>query len=137
MEAYRDQYASIFRGGRGVNVIAISNDSPEELASWAADSDFPVLFATDNAGATADSFGTGLRENGMVQSRSVILVGPDGRVAWTAYRFREIDPTAYEELGEAVARVAPPLDDEGMEAQPGGMQAAAGQSTPGGGSPDC
>ncbi len=112
MEAYRDQYASIFRGGRGVTVLAVSNDSAEDLASWAADSDFPVLFGSDNDGTAAVAFGVGVRDNGMAQSRAVVVVDPEGRVAWATSRFREIDPTAYEELAAAVAAVAPPLDED-------------------------
>ncbi len=94
-----------------MTVIGISDDSPEELASWAADADFPVLFATDEGHAAAEAYGLGLRDSGNIASRSVIVVGPDGRVVWTALRFREIDPTAYEELGREVDRVAPALDD--------------------------
>ena len=116
MEAYRDQYASIFRGGRGVTVIGISNDPPEEMTSWMADADFPFLFATDVEGRTADSFGTGLRANAMVARRTVIVVDPEGRISYTAFPFNQIDPTAYEELGAAVAAVAPALD-EGLEQQ--------------------
>jgi peroxiredoxin Q/BCP len=115
MEAYRDQYASVFRGGRGVTVLAISNDSAEELASWADDSDFPVLFGSDADHSAAASFGLDFRESGNIQTRSVVVVDPEGRISWTALRFREVDPTAYEELAAAVAAVAPPLGDEGRE----------------------
>jgi hypothetical protein len=34
-------------------------------------------------------------------------VGPDGRVAYRATPFREIDPTAYTELGEALSKLLP------------------------------
>ena len=127
MEAYRDQYASVFRGGRGVTVIGISDDSPEELASWASDANFPVLFATDEGHEVAEAYGLGLRSSGNIASRSVIVIGPDGRIAWSALRFREIDPTAYDELQAEVARVAPALD-EGEDRQ---------QGLEGAGLPDC
>lgn len=112
MEAYRDQYAELFRNGRGVTVIGISNDSPEELASWAKDARFPFLFASDSAGTTARSFGTGLRANLMIDRRTVIVVDPEGRISHTMVPFREIDPAAYDELRDAVAAVAPPLEEE-------------------------
>ncbi len=116
MEAYRDQYADLFRGVRGVTFIGISNDPPDDMASWAKDSEFPFLFASDSAGTTAHSYGTGLRANLMIDKRTVIVVDPEGRISHVMYPFREIDPTAYEELGEAVAAVAPPLnEDEGGE----------------------
>ncbi len=68
MEAYRDQYASIFRGGQKVTVLGISNDSAEDLASWAADADFPVLFGSDGDNSAAVAFGVGRRDNGMPES---------------------------------------------------------------------
>ena len=111
MEAYRDQYASIFRGGRNVTLIGISNDAPEDMASWMADADFPFLFATDIEGQTADSYGTGLRSNAMVSRRTVMVVDPEGRISYTAFPFNQVDPTAYEELGAAVAAVAPALEE--------------------------
>jgi peroxiredoxin Q/BCP len=127
MEAYRDQYASVFRGGRGVTVIGISDDSAEELGSWAADADFPILFAQDEGHSVAESFGLGLRTSGNIASRSVIVVGPDGKIAWVTERFREIDPTAYDELGAEVDRVAPMMDEGGDQPQ----------DVEGGPGPDC
>ena len=112
MTAYRDQYASVFRGGRDVVVIGISNDSPEELGSWARDEDFPFLFASDGAndGATYAAFGGGLRGNNSVDSRSVIVVGPDGRIAGVIPQFRQVDPAAYDELQEMIDSVTPEPD---------------------------
>jgi peroxiredoxin len=109
MTAYRDQYASLFNGGQNVVLIGISNDSPEELASWLKDADFPFLFASDaeNDGATYAAFGGGLRGNNMVDARSVIVVGPDGRIAGVIPQFRQVDPQAYEELAEIIDRVTP------------------------------
>jgi len=109
MTAYRDQYASLFKGGQNVVLIGISNDSPEELSSWAKDTDYPFLFASDaqNDGATYAAFGGGLRDNNSVDSRAVIVVGPDGRVAGVIPRFNQVDPTAYEELGAIIDEVTP------------------------------
>jgi peroxiredoxin len=113
MRAYRDQYASLFRGGQNVVLIGISNDSPEELGSWLRDEDFPFVFASDadNNGATYVAFGGGLRDNDMVDSRSVIVVDPDGRIAGVIPQFRQVDPQAYEELGAMIDAVTP--DPEG------------------------
>lgn len=113
MEAYRDQYAQLFNEGRNVVLMGISNDSPEDLGSWLKDADFPFLFASDagNNGATYEAFGGSLRGNDMVDSRSVIVVGPDGRVAGVIPQFRQVDPTAYTELAEIIDRVTP--DPEG------------------------
>jgi peroxiredoxin len=109
MTAYRDQYASLFNAGQNVVLIGISNDSQEELGSWLKDADFPFLFASDasNDGGTYAAFGGGLRGNNMVDSRAVIVVGPDGRIAGVIPQFRQVDPQAYQELAEIIDRVTP------------------------------
>ena len=114
MTAYRDQYASLFNEGRNVVLMGISNDPVEELASWLKDADFPFLFASDadNNGATYAAFGGGLRANNMVDSRAVIVVGPDGRIAGVIPQFRQTDPTAYDELAAIVDRVTPEPEGE-------------------------
>ena len=112
MTAYRDQYASVFRNGRGVVLIGVSNDSQSELGSWLKDADFPFLFASDasNNGGTYAAFGGGLRSNNMVDSRAVIVIGPDGRIAATIEAFNQNDPMAYEALAEVIDRVTPEPD---------------------------
>jgi peroxiredoxin len=109
MTAYRDQYASLFHDGRDVVVIGISNDSPQELQSWLKDADFPFLFASDaaNKGATYTAFGGGLRSSGSVDSRTVIVVGPDGRIAGVIPKFNQVDPQAYTELKGMIDKVTP------------------------------
>lgn len=113
MRAYRDQYASLFNEGRNVVLIGISNDSPEELASWLKDEDFPFAFASDatNEGATYTEFGGDLRDNNMVESRTVIVVGPDGRIAGVIPRFNQVDPAAYDELAGIIDEVTPEPED--------------------------
>ena len=113
MQAYRDQYASLFHNGQNVVLIGISNDSAEELASWATDEDFQFLFGSDPTGAAYAAFGGDPRDNGMVGSRAVIVVGPDGRIAEVIPRFNQVDPEAYARLAEAIDRVTPE-QDEGM-----------------------
>jgi peroxiredoxin Q/BCP len=107
MQAYRDQYASLFRGGDGVTLIGVSNDSPEALASWAADDEFPFLFGSDPEGAAYSAFGGNPRVGGMVGSRAVIVVGPDGRIAHVMETFNQVDPSAYDELRAAIDAVTP------------------------------
>lgn len=102
MRAYRDQYASLFDGGEGVTLIGISNDPAEELASWAADEDFPFLFGSDAESAAYAAFGGDPRDNGMVGSRAVVVIDGEGRVAHIMPRFNQVDPTAYTELRDAI-----------------------------------
>lgn len=115
MKAYRDRYAELFNEGRNVVLIGISNDSQEELGSWLKDEDFPFLFASDavNGGATYAAFGGGLRDNNMVDSRAVIVVGPDGKIAGTIKQFNQVDPAAYEELAAIIDRVTPAPEEAG------------------------
>jgi len=107
MHAYRDQYATLFHGGRNVVLIAISADSPDELASWAHDDGFPFLMASDTGSVVGRQYGAYLQRY-KLDNRTLYIVGPDGKIAWRAVPFREIDPTAYTELGAAVDRIAGP-----------------------------
>ncbi len=110
MQAYRDQYASLFRDGQDVILIGISNDTPEALASWAKDDDFQFLFGSDADGAGYSAFGGDPRDGGMVGSRAVIVIGPDGKIAHVMETFNQVDPGAYTELKEAIDRVTPDPD---------------------------
>jgi peroxiredoxin len=117
MHAYRDQYASLFRGGRDIVLIGISTDAPEALQSWAEDDEFPFLFASDPGSNVGQQFGAfrETRDGGLIDNRTLFVIDPEGRIAWRAVPFREVDPTAYVELGDALDRIAPVLDEAGME----------------------
>jgi peroxiredoxin len=108
MQAYRDQYASLFNDGQDVVVIGISRDSPELHQGWLKEADFPFVFATEDAGRTYESYGGVSRDDDLPGTRAVIVVGPDGRIAHVIPAFNQTDPTAYEELAEAVDRAVPP-----------------------------
>jgi peroxiredoxin Q/BCP len=101
MDAYRDQYATLFKNGRDVVLIAISADPDTALASWARDSEYPFLFASDSATAVARRYGA-LADDPGLTNRNLFVVGPDGRIAYRAIPFREIDPSAYRALGAAI-----------------------------------
>ena len=103
MNAYRDQYATLFQNGRNVVLIAISADPDTALASWARDSEFPFLFASDTGTAVAKRYGA-LASNPGMTNRNLFVVGPDGRIAYRAVPFREVDATAYKELGAAIEK---------------------------------
>jgi peroxiredoxin len=115
MHAYRDQYAQTFNGGRGVVLIAISADPIEDLYAWAKDDEFPFLMASDADLDVGRMYGA-LSSRAPVTNRNLFVVGPDGRIAYRATPFREIDPTAYEELAAVIDRLAPPEE----EGSPGG-----------------
>jgi thioredoxin-dependent peroxiredoxin len=102
MNAYRDQYATLFKDGKGVVLIAISADPDTTLASWARDSEYQFLFASDSSLAVGRQYGALATHPGLT-NRNLFVVGPDGKITYRAVPFREIDPTAYKELGKAVA----------------------------------
>lgn len=105
MHAYRDQYAQLFNDGQGVILIAISADPADELAAWARDDQFPFLLASDPETAVGQMYGALASRPGLT-NRNLFVVGPDGKIAYRAIPFREIDPTAYTELAEAIDRLA-------------------------------
>ena len=104
MNAYRDQYAKLFKNGRGVVLLAISADSDTALASWARDSEFPFLFASDSGLTVARRYGA-LADHPGLTNRNLFVVGPDGRIAYRAIPFREVDASAYKELGAAIDKL--------------------------------
>jgi|SRR4026208_26445 peroxiredoxin len=107
MEAYRDQYATLFNNGRNVVVIGISADPDTTLASWAREEDFPNLFASDPDGKAGQLYSAYDAKN-KLDNRSLFVVGPDGRVAYVTRPFKVLTPSAYTELAAVVDSLAPP-----------------------------
>ncbi len=103
MTAYRDRYTELF-GRDDVVLIAISRDTPADLASWAADAEFPFRFASDENGVAGTAYGT-LAEGQSYESRVLFVIDPSGTVRTVMRPFREIDPTAYQDLKTAIAAV--------------------------------
>ncbi len=107
MEAYRDQYATLFNNGRAVDVIGISVDPDTALASWARDEDFPILFASDPGSKVGQLYGA-YDTKYKVDNRSLFVIRPDGRIAYVAKPFKVLTPSAYTDLAAAVHSLAPP-----------------------------
>jgi peroxiredoxin len=95
----------VFNGGKDVVLIAISADPVDQLESWAREDQFPFVMASDSGAAVGRLYGALARRPGMT-NRNLFVVGPDGRIAYRAVPFREVDPKAYEDLGAAVDRLA-------------------------------
>ena len=106
MEAYRDQYATLFNGGKGVTVIAMSVDPDTTQASWARDEGFPVVFASDTAGAVGAKYGA-YDVPRKLDNRSLFVIGPDGKVTYVTRPFNVLSQEAYAELAKAVEKTAP------------------------------
>jgi peroxiredoxin len=105
MEAYRDQYATLFNGGRNVAVIAISVDPDTTLAAWARELRTPILFGSDSDQVVGKRYGAAMSTR-KFNARHVYVVGPDGRIAHRLVPFNELSADAYTELKEAVAQVS-------------------------------
>ena len=107
MNAYRDQYAQLFRNGRNVVLIAISADQDTAQASWARDAEFPYLFASDTGSVVGKQYGAYLGKY-KLDNRTLFVIAPDGKISFVAAPFREIDPTSYTTLAAEIKKVAAP-----------------------------
>lgn len=105
MNAYRDQYATVFHGGKEVVLLAISTDATATLASWAKEADYPFTFLSDSGGVVGKAYGAFAAQYDL-DNRNLFVVAPDGTIGYRAVPFREVDPTAYTELGAAIDRIA-------------------------------
>ena len=103
IEAYRDQYATLFHDGKKVVLIGISTDPDTALASWARDASYPGLFATDSGQVIGKLYGS---IRGAFDSRNVFVIGPDGHLVHRMVPFNVLAQDAYTELGKAVDQAA-------------------------------
>ena len=90
-------------------LLAVSTDSAEDLRDWARDAEFPFLFGSDPGSQVGRAYGAYVDrgDGSYLNNRTLFLIDAEGRIAWRAAPFREIDPTAYEELGRAIDRITP------------------------------
>lgn len=105
MKTYRDQYATLFGGGKDVTLLAISTDADSTLASWAKDEAFPFTFLSDIGGAVGKQYGA-FNPKSSMDNRVLIVIAPDGKVSYVASPFREVDPSSYTTLGVELKKAA-------------------------------
>ena len=106
MEAYRDQYATLFNGGKKVVVLGMSTDADTTLAAWARESSFPFVFGSDTGQVVGKLYGS---TRNRVDSRNLFVVGPDGRITYKVINFNVLSADAYTDLGKAVTQaISPP-----------------------------
>jgi peroxiredoxin len=110
MEAYRDQYATLFNNGRKVVVVGISVDPDTVLANWARESDFPILFASDADASVSKQYQV-YNEQSKADARHVYVISPDGHVAFKM-AFRVLVAGDYDTLHAEVDKLSP-LKKEG------------------------
>jgi peroxiredoxin len=113
MEAYRDQYATIFNNGRGIVLLGISADADTTLAAWARESSFQFLFGSDTNGAVGTLYGA-FDPARRMDDRSLYVIDQEGKVAYAARPFRVLSAASYKELDDVLDRIAPlPADSSG------------------------
>ena len=105
MEAYRDQYATIFNKGQNVVVMGISVDPDTTLANWARQSGFPILFVSDTSTTISRAYKT-FNEQSKLDRRDVYVIGPDGKISFKM-AFRPLVQTDYDTLGVEVGKLIP------------------------------
>jgi peroxiredoxin Q/BCP len=101
LNKFRDEYSQIF--GSDVTVLPISEDSIESHVSWAHDAHFPFTLVSDKGGAIASQYGS-MMTGRPYASRTVFVVGKDGRILSENMKFGALDQHAYDGLTEAVAK---------------------------------
>ena len=103
MEAYRDQYATLFNNGKKVVLLGVSVDPDTMLAAWARETSYQGLFTSDSGQVIGKLYGS-LRRN--FDARNVFVIGPDGRITHRMISFNVLAQDAYTELEKAVDEAA-------------------------------
>jgi len=98
---FRDEYATLF--GEGTVVIPISSDSIASHASWAKEMNFPFALGSDPELAIAKQYGS-WNPARKYASRTVYVIGKDGRIAYRNLKFPALTETAYTELAAEVEK---------------------------------
>ena len=98
---FRDDYATIF--GPETVVLPVSVDSLGTHASWAAEMKFPFALGTDTELTLAKQYGSFIPGR-RTSTRTVFVIGKDGRILWRNLRFPALNEGAYTELAAEVAK---------------------------------
>ena len=98
---FRDEYDKLF--GAGVVVVPISVDSVESHASWAKEMSFPFALASDSGLEVAKQYGSYMPGR-TTSTRTLFVIGKDGRILWRNLRFLALNENAYTELAAEVAK---------------------------------
>lgn len=99
LSKFRNEYTSLFDGD--VTVLPISSDDMASHAAWSAEMHFPFALLSDTSQAVALDYGSAVTGR-KYDSRTVFVVGRDGRIAYRNLRFGALNESAYQELASAV-----------------------------------
>ncbi|MGH9659568.1 MAG: redoxin domain-containing protein [Bryobacteraceae bacterium] len=107
MEAYRDQYATLFNNGRGVVVLGISLDPDTTLINWFRELETPIVVMGDGQKKVATLYQS-LNAAGTANQRHLYVIDKTGKVAYKALPFRWSVEDAYTELAAEIDKLSPP-----------------------------
>lgn len=112
MEAYRDQYATLFNNGRGVVVLGISLDPDTTLINWFREIETPIMVMGDADKKVATLYQT-LNAAGTANQRHLYVIDKTGKVSYKTLPFRVMAQDAYTELEAAIDKLNPPASSPG------------------------
>jgi peroxiredoxin len=112
MEAYRDQYATLFNNGHNVVVLGISVDPDTTLINWFRELQTPIMVMGDSDKTVSRSY-QALNNAGTTNSRHLYVIDKDGRVTYKTLPFRIMAQDAYDELAAEIDKLSPPRDPPG------------------------
>ena len=98
---FRDEYDKMF--GRETVVLPISVDSLSTHASWAAEMKFPFALGADPDLTLAKRYGS-WAPGRKTSTRTVFVIGKDGRILWRNLRFIALNESHYSDLAAEVAK---------------------------------
>lgn len=96
---FRDENATLF--GSDVVVLPISADSVPSHVSWGSEMKFPFALVSDPTLKVAETYGSRMAGRPYA-SRTVFVVGRDGRIVYRELKFNALNQDAYSQLAAAV-----------------------------------
>jgi peroxiredoxin Q/BCP len=99
---YTQEYSKIFGTGSDVVVLGVSKDPLDSHASWAKEMGMPFNLISDTSGTVAKLFAS-QRTPGAGFTRTLWVVGKDGKITYAVPSFNVNSEDAYTELAAKVA----------------------------------
>lgn len=107
MEAYRDQYATLFNNGRNVVVLGISVDPDTTLINWFREIETPIMVMADTDQKVSKLY-QAFNDSTKTNRRHLYVLDAEGRVTYKTLPFRVMAQDAYTELEAVIDKLNPP-----------------------------
>ena len=98
---FRDEHATIF--GSDVVLLPLSTDSVAMHANWSSEMKFPFPLLVDSAQTVSKLYASAIPGRA-TDSRTVWVIGKDGKILYRNMRFQALSADAYTELASEVAK---------------------------------